>query len=178
MRVCAAPPLPFRHRSATAGLLASLLLCATAVAFPADAQAALAPADSLAPTATLPVGSPEPGQAALPAQPAPAGLCAVTMRKALTSTLQTSGITSFGGIGLQQHRAVAERRQPPPRPASVTKLLAASAALHALSPTGVKGPASTSPLMAAWWYVELATSPSPGAPPAQPSTATPPASPT
>ena len=128
------PHSPFRPRSATAGLLASLLLCATAVAFPADAQATLAPADSQAPTAALPVGSPEPGQAALPAQPAPAGLCAVTMRKALTSTLQTSGITSFGGMVSSSIELWQSGANRPLAPASVTKLRTASAALHALSP--------------------------------------------
>lgn len=122
----------FRPRSLTAGLLASVLLCATAVAVPADGRAALAPAKSPAPAAAVSDHAALPDDAALPARPAPSGTCAATMRKTLTSTLQASGITSFGGVvstNAEMWQSGANRAL---APASVTKLLTASAALHTL----------------------------------------------
>ena len=128
------PHVQFRPRSATAGLLVSLLLCATAVAFPADGQAALPPDHSHPPATALPAVSAQPGQTALPAQPAPSGSCTLTMRKALTSTLQASGITSFGGVVSSSIELWQSGASRPLAPASVTKLLTASAALHTLNP--------------------------------------------
>lgn len=127
------PHVQFRPRSATAGLLVSLLLCATAVAFPADGQAALPPDHSHPPATALPTVSAQPGQTALPAQPAPSGSCTLTMRKALTSTLQASGITSFGGVVSSSIELWQSGASRPLAPASVTKLLTASAALHTLN---------------------------------------------
>ena len=65
--------------------------------------------------------------------------CTQRMQKALTSVLQASGVNSFGGIvhsaGNSAKPVWQSNADRALAPASITKLLTASAALHTLQPT-------------------------------------------